>query len=383
MKHLYIILFSLVFIACGNSEKSNETINEEVSNPNEIEISQSQFTNGHMQLGKLEEHAFNKSVKTTGTIDVPPQNKAIISTIIAGYITKTPLLIGDMVNKGQILITLKSPEIVEIQQEYLEISEQLNYLKSEFTRQKTLFDENITSQKNFLKAESTYKSSLAHYNGLREKLGMLNINPSSVEKGIITSTINLYSPIKGYITKVNISNGMHVSPTDIIMEIVDTGHIHLELSVFEKDILNIKKHQKIQFKIPEASDKTFEAEVHLVGTTIDAKTRIVKVHGHILDETKTNFIVGMFVEAEIVTETTKGLALPKDAVIEHEDNYYVLVLEQKSNDNYHFEKIKIDVATQTENYVSILNTDDLIDKDILIKGGFMLLNDGEGGGHSH
>ncbi len=68
---------------------------------------------------------------------------------------------------------------------------------------------------------------------------MLNINPSSVEKGIITSTINLYSPIEGYITKVNISNGVYVSPTDAIMEIVDTDHIHLELSVFEKDILNI------------------------------------------------------------------------------------------------------------------------------------------------
>lgn len=376
MKHLYILLILLVFVACGNSEKSNETLQED-SNTNEIVITKSQFSSGKMQLGKLEEQEFNQTIKTTGMIDVPPQNKAIISTFMGGYITKTPLLVGDKVKKGQVLLTLENPEFVEMQQQYLEVAEQLNYLKSEFNRQKTLFDENITSQKNFLKAESAYKSSLALSNGLRKKLTMLNINPASVELGRITSTINLYSPIAGFITKVNISNGMPVSASDIIMEIVDTNHIHLELSVFEKDILNIKKGQKIQFKIPEASKETFKAEVHLVGTSIDETSRIVKVHGHILNEEQTNFIVGMFAEADIITETNTSLALPKDAIIEVENDAFVLALKEKTNDNYYFEKNKIAIVNQTENYVSVLNTDNLINKAILIKGGFMLLAEGD------
>ena len=166
MKYLYIILFSLVFIACGNPDKNNVTRLSERLKPNEIIVSQSQFSSEKMRLGKLEEQSFSQTIKTNGMIDVPPQNKAKISTFIGGYITKTPLLIGDKVKKGQVLVTLENTEFVEIQQQYLEISEQLNYLKSEFNRQKTLFNENITSQKNFLKAESIYKSSLAHYNGL-------------------------------------------------------------------------------------------------------------------------------------------------------------------------------------------------------------------------
>ncbi|WP_298494363.1 efflux RND transporter periplasmic adaptor subunit [uncultured Algibacter sp.] len=376
MKHLYILLILLVFVACGNSEKSNETLQEDF-NTNEIVITKSQFSSGKMQLGKLEEQEFNQTIKTTGMIDVPPQNKAIISTFMGGYITKTPLLVGDKVKKGQVLLTLENPEFVEMQQQYLEVAEQLNYLKSEFNRQKTLFDENITSQKNFLKAESAYKSSLALSNGLRKKLTMLNINPASVEQGRITSTINLYSPIAGFITKVNISNGMPVSASDIIMEIVDTNHIHLELSVFEKNILNIKKGQKIQFKIPEASKETFKAEVHLVGTSIDETSRIVKVHGHILNEEQTNFIVGMFAEADIITETNTSLALPKDAIIEVENDAFVLALKEKTNDYYYFEKNKIAIVNQTENYVSVLNTDNLINKAILIKGGFMLLAEGD------
>jgi cobalt-zinc-cadmium efflux system membrane fusion protein len=374
MKQIYILLFSIVLVACGKSEKSNETVTQDPENKNEIVVSKQQFEGEKMQLGKLTEQAFNQTVKTNGMIDVPPQNKSSVSSFMGGYITKTPLLIGDKVKKRQLLVTLENPEFVEIQQEYLEVAEQLNYLKAEFERQQTLFKENITSQKNFLKAESTYKSSLAKYNGLRKKLTMMNINPSSVEQGQITSKINLFAPIEGFITKVNVSNGTYVSPADVILEIVDTEHIHLELSVFEKDILNIKKDQKIYFKIPEASDKTFEAEVHLVGTTIDETSRAVKVHAHIDNEKQTNFIVGMFIEAEIITTSKNGLALPKDAVVEIEGDYFALKLNTET-DNYTFEKIKLEVGNQTEDFVEILNGDKVNDAQFLTNGIYMLLNE--------
>lgn len=379
MKHIYILILSIVLVACGNSEKNNESAVEESSNTNQIIISKQQFDGEHMQLGKLEKQTFNETIKTSGMIDVPPHNKASVSSFVGGFITRTPLLIGDKVKKGQLLVTLENPEFVEIQQQYLEIAEQLTYLKSEFKRQQTLYNEKITSEKNFLKAESTYKSSLAQYNGLRKKLTMMNINPSTVEQGQVTSKINLYSPINGFVTKVNISNGVYVSPSDVILEIVDTDHIHIELSVFEKDILKIKRGQKILFKIPEASRETFEAEVHLVGTTIDETNRTVKVHAHIINEDQANFIVGMFVEANIITDNINNLALPIDAILEINDDYFVLVLKKKLNDSYSFEKIKIELGKQTETYASILNSAGLTDKDILIKGGYMLLSEGEGG----
>ncbi len=381
MNKIYILLFSLVLAACGNSEKTTELVPETETHNDDITITKAQFEGEKMVFGTLNEYDFNNTVKVNGMIDLPPHNKSSVSTFSGGYITKTPLLIGDSVKKGQLLVTLENPEFVEIQQNYLEVSEQLNYLKSEYNRQKTLFEEKITSEKNYLKAESAYKSNLAHYNGLRKKLQMLNISPSSVEQGRISSTINLYAPISGHVTKVNISNGTYVSPSDVIMEIVDIDHIHLELSVFEKDIMQIKKDQKILFKIPEASDKTFEAEVHLVGTTIDEQTRRVKVHGHV-DNDKENFIVGMFVDADIIIDSTKGFGLPKEAIIEVDNDFFVLILDEEQTGKFHFKKFKLELVKQTEDYIEILNSEVLKDKQIVIKGTNMLLNNGEGG-HSH
>lgn len=381
MNKIYILIFSLVLVACGNSEKTSDLVPETETHNDDITITKAQFEGEKMAFGTLAEYDFNETVKVNGMIDVPPKNKSSVSTFTGGYITKTPLLVGDRVKKGQLLVTLENPEFVELQQNYLEVSEQLNYLKSEFNRQKTLFDEKITSEKNYLKAESAYKSNLAHYNGLRKKLQMLNINPSSVEQGRIASTINLYAPISGHVTKVNVSNGTYVSPSDVIMEIVDIDHIHLELLVFEKDIMQIKKDQKIEFTIPEASDKTFEAEVHLAGTTIDEQTRRVKVHGHV-DNDKENFIVGMFVDADIIIESKKGFGLPKEALIEVDNDFFVLILDEENTDEFRFETFKLELGKQTEAYVEILNSEALKDKQIVIKGTNMLLNNGEGG-HSH
>ena len=377
MKKLYILFFSMLLVACGN-EKSIEKSTESSQRTDDVVITKQQFDGEGMALGTLKEHDFNTIIKASGMIDVPTQNQSNVSTFVGGYVTKAPLLIGDEVKKGQFLVTLENTEFVEIQQQYLELAEQLNYLKSEFTRQKTLFDEKITSEKNFLKSESEYKSSLARYNGLKKKLQMMNINPASVDQGTITSSINIYAPIAGFVTKVNVSNGSYVSPADVMLEIIDTDHIHLELSVFEKDILKIKKGQKIDFRIPEASDSIYKAEVHLVGTTIDANNRRVTVHGHI-DDDHTGFIVGMFAEAEILIGSSKGMALPKTAVIQVENDYFALVLESETANDYYLKKVKLELGAQTEDAVEVLNAESLKDKRIVVTGTYMLLNEVEGG----
>ena len=374
MKRLYILLITFIFLACGKQEKQEQVEAENTLGSNQVTVSITQFETEKMDLGTLLEQEFNESIKATGFIDVPPQNKSSVSTFMEGYVKRTPLLVGDKVNKGQLVVTLENTEYVELQQQYLEVAEQLNYLKSEYTRQQTLFNEKITSEKNFLKAESTYKSALAHYNGLGQKLKMMNLNPTSVEQGKISSSINLYAPISGYVTKVNVSNGTFVSPSNEIIEIVNTNHIHLELSVFEKDILKIKKGQKINFKIPEASDKFFKADVHLVGTSVDEANRTIKVHGHI-DDDENNFIIGMFVDADILTKSKKGQALPKEAVSEIEGEYFALVLNGKTDESYTFNKIKLEVGKQSEDYVEVLNIDDFTGKQIILKGGFMLLTE--------
>ena len=374
MKKIYILIVSMVLMNCGNQEKNTETTVNNTAKPEAIVISKQQFESENMLLGQLQEQTFSNIVNANGMVDVPPENKSIVSAFMGGYVTKIPLLIGDAVKKGQLVATLENTEFVELQQQYLEIAEQLRFLKNEYERQQKLYVENISSQKNYLKAESDYKSNLASYNGLKQKLKMLNIDPNTVENGHITSSINVFAPITGSVTKVNVSNGSFVSPATELLEIINTEHIHLELTVFEKDILKLKKDQKIKFNVPEASNKTYDAEVHLVGTSIN-ENRTIKVHAHIEDEDNVNFIVGMFVEADIITDAETHFALPNEAIAKIDKDYIVLVVEGNTDADLTFKKEKIEIGAKNESYTEILNYKDLEGKDILTQGGFMLLKE--------
>lgn len=380
LTYLTVLIITFLTLSCGKSEiKSKDANGTDLKTETRVDkrlisVTKAQFQGENMKLVGLQDLPFPNLIKTTGIIDVPPNSKAIISAYAGGYIKNSPLLIGDKVKKGQALVTIENLEFIQMQQEYIEISEQLIYLRSEYERQKELFAENISSKKSFLKAESDYKITSAMQNGLHKKLQMLNINPTSVEEGNFTSVSTIYAPISGSITDVNISTGIYVSPADKIMEIVNTDHIHLELKVFEKDVLKIKKGQKVIFRIPESTNESFEGEIHLIGKSID-KNRTVQVHAHIDHDVKHNFIVGMFVESDIVIEDNSSKALPERAFIDVNDKNYVLILKSSDKDKYTFLKKELLVGENYNGFNKILDDNSLKDTDQFLLGGYNLITE--------
>jgi cobalt-zinc-cadmium efflux system membrane fusion protein len=374
-----ILTLILVFSTFSCTEKTNtstksESQNQEVTDER-IQITQAQFEQSKMTLGRFSDQSFPTVVSASGMIDVPPENRAVVNATMGGYIKTTPLLVGNKVKKGYLLVTIENPEFVAMQQEYMEVNEQLTFLKSEYDRQVSMKAENITSQKSFLKAESDYKTAVAKHTGLDKQLHMLNISPANVRAGKISSVASIYAPITGSITKVNVTKGSYVSPANEILEIIDTDHIHLELSVFEKDIMKVKKDQKINFKIPEASTESYKAEVHLVGTSIETN-RTIKVHGHLEDDANHNFLTGMFVNADIIVDTHQAKALPSTSIVIIDDLAYVLILDKKEGNTYYFKQQQV-IVKNTYNEFTEIAAMDVFDANtqFLTKGVFNLLGD--------
>ncbi|TRX16475.1 efflux RND transporter periplasmic adaptor subunit [Flavobacterium franklandianum] len=368
-KIIYTLAITSLLLSCkdAKTEESNKKDNGLIT------VTKDQFQSSGMEIASPVEQDFDVTINTSGKIDVPPQNRAQVTSFVGGYVKSTKLLVGDKVTKGQALLTLENTEYLDIQKDYLEVAEQIKYLKSEFERQKTLYDEKISSQKNYLKAESDYRKTLGMYQSLRAKLQLLNINPSNVEKGKLTSVVAIFAPITGDIVIMNANVGMPVAPSDVILEIVDTNHLHLELAVFEKDILKVKMGQKINFIVPEASKEVFDAEVHLVGKSIEGNDRTINVHGHLDDNIKQKLLTGMFVEAKIKINSKKGLAIPADALISENNKNFVLLLDNEKNTIFSFKKVAVIVGDKSGKKVEIIPNNQInASSKILVKGVFDL-----------
>jgi len=85
----------------------------------------------------------------------------------------------------------------------------------------------------------------------------------------------------------------------------------------------------------------------------------------------------MFVESEIITRSAEKKALPVTALLEENENFYVMVLNSKDEDSYYFEKLLVKTGSKNENWVEIIDGDNLLlDKQVLVKGAFIPLEEG-------
>ena len=333
-----LLILSGLLNSCGNKSKekteaahnhSEETqtshghAEETAEDVKFLELSAEKFKASGVVFGSIEEKNMSDILKVNGVLDVPPQNLISINVPYGGFVKQTDLLEGTKVKKGQVIAVLSNPEYIQMQQDYLENKGKLDYLEKEYQRQKELKAENVTSTKTFQKAESEYKGAFAIIKGLEAKLALLGISKNSILDGNITADIVITSPINGYVTKVNANIGKFVSPQDVIFEIVDTEHLHVELTVFEKDISKIKEGQKIRFTL--ANDPSIEltASVHLIGRSFD-ETHSVRIHGH-LDTENPHLLPGMYVNAVIEFGNEKVKAVPKDAVVLSDGKEFIFI----------------------------------------------------------
>ena len=376
----YVIVMGLILVAACSSKNgttASDDMGAENSTEDVYELSATQFNSSDMKLGKLELHEFYEVVKANGMFDVPPQNRASISSYFGGSVKDIKLLPGQHVKRGQVLFTLENPEYVELQQDFLESQGQLIYLKSDYERQKNLVEDNVTSQKNFLKSESDYTVTRARLESLRRKLELLNINPNALTIDNISATVNVVTPINGYITDVNITRGSFLNSSDVAMIIVDTDNLHLNLNIFEKDIAKVKIGQPIHFRIQEDERQQYEAMVYLVNKTVDAEKRTIGVLGQLSDAKLTNrFSAGIYVQADIYTTSESYLSLPQEALAEVDGKQYVLVVENASNTGYSFVRKEVKTGVSNNDYIEILNVSDFKENtEFLIKGAFNLIKD--------
>lgn len=351
---LVFLTLAMLSLSCNRSGKSAAGSGSE---PDDglIHVSREQFESNGMQLGQPEPKAFPEILQVSGTIDVPPENRAAVSAVRGGFVRDFTLLIGDHVRQGQRIVTLENPEFLQLQQQYLETREQLPFLTSEYERQKTLFAERISSEKLFLQAESQYRTALARVNSLGRQLELLNISPDKVEAGRLSSLSPVFSPIEGNVTQVNVRKGAYVSPATEIVEIVNSEHQHLELTVYEKDVHRVRVGQDIRFSLPELSDTLYTARVYLIGTALD-ENRTVKVHAHLKDEEEAHFLVGMFVRAQIELDGTtrqEYLALPETAVVSSGGASYILILEESSEQGYAFRQVEVEIGPAARGFIAL------------------------------
>lgn len=365
MRYIIILIILGLTSSCGSEKKPEE---KAAALPeNTVALTPEQITNAGIETGLVQKRPLNSELKVNGLVDVPPQNIVSVSFPLGGYLKNTKLLPGAHVNKGEVIAIMEDPALIQLQQDYLVARAKLQYSEKEFERQKMLNENKVNADKIYQQAQADFTAQKVLVKGYDEKLRLIGINPASLNEQNISRSVPVYSPINGFVSKVNVNIGKYVNPSDVLFELINPDDIHAALTVFEKDLGKIKPKQKVMVTFVDDPATEYECEVLLVTKNVD-DNRSALVHCHFEKQPK-QLLPGMFLNASIRVNEAEVTAVPEEAVVRYGDGQFVLEETGKGM----FQLQTVETGIKDHGWVEITGKNELAGKKIIVKNPYPVM----------
>ena len=286
-----------------------------------------------VQIEKVASRTITQSVTATGTLD--PEFKVVITPEVTGEIVELPVKEGDFVQKGQLLIRIKSDAYrAQVQQSEASLNSakatlsmnkaQLDKVTSDYNRAKELRAKNLASDSDLETAKSAYLSAKGAYEGAEAQIAQMQA-ALKVQLDQLSKT-SIYSPMTGTVSQLNVELGERVlgsgfSQGTNVMTISDLKSMLAVVDVDENDVVLVSPGDTARIKIDAFGDKVFKGIVYQIGNS--ALTTGTSTQDQVVNfEVKLKFVdfdnkfrPGMSCNASIETKTLNNvLSVPIQSV---------------------------------------------------------------------
>ena len=240
-------------------------------------------------------------VRTVARVAYDERRVSHVHTKVQGWIERLFVEYeGDLVERGQPLLEIYSPEMVSTQEELL-----LAARYRETTRRSRFAD--------------VARGGADLFQAARRRLELWDIAEHDIarllESGHVSKTLTLYAPTNGVVTHLMAREGMEIAPNHNLYTIADISRVWLYADVYEYEMPWVREGQHAVIELSYLPGRTFEGTVTYVSPFLNPKTRTASVRIE-LDNPDLMLKPDMFANVTIETETRAHvLAVPEEAVI--------------------------------------------------------------------
>lgn len=273
-----------------------------------------------VQVGEVERRDMTEIVVANGRIE--PVTQVKISPEVSGEIVELPVVEGQHVRKGDLLLRIK-PEQYEASLNSAQASydsalaglttanAQLARAEAEYARNQELFADKLIAESVFVDVETTYNIEKARVKQAQHQITNAMASLDRAREDLLKTEI--YSPLDGTITRLNSRLGERVHGTAMmagtdIMTVADLGEMDALVDIGEMDIVLIKPGQKATLEVDAFRDREFHGTVSEIanaakgGDAAANSQEATKFEVKIRFNEPDAFRPGMSVTAEIETQ---------------------------------------------------------------------------------
>ena len=357
MKKTFLLLLTLpmLLVCCRNGD--NSQIEDSRSQESDtVQLSDHQIGTIGILTGKPERRQLSGTIHATGRLDLLPQDKGEVTSLVTGSARRILVKEGQAVRAGQPLALVENTEIVALQKDYIIAACRRALAQQAWQRQQNIREQGAGIEKNLEQVQAELDMAVAVENGLRMQLEQLGLNSGEVAEGKFSNTVSVRSPISGVIGEILINTGSYIDRETVLMKVYNNRALHADVNVFETDIASIHVGQKASIKLSDQTGSLVPGKVSFITATLDNNSKSASVHIGIdpQDISGLMLLPNMFVSAVIHCNEQACDAVPDEAIVMSAGRKYVFVC----LDSNRFRKREVVTGLSDQGYTQITFVDE-------------------------
>lgn len=319
------IHFALVSILLFAASCTHETAEEKttVNPPNQVSLSKEQLQHIGLDTAKLVPE--EEDLALTGKISFDESKVGKVYPLVGGNVLSVPVALGDFVHKGQLLATIRSAEISDMQSQFAVAQNNLEVAKKNLDIASELFKTNVNSETQLFAAKNEYARAESEVNRLQQELNVYGVSPTASD-----AIYNIYAPIEGYIVEKNVNENMEIRPDNNtnLFTVSSLNTVWVLADVYESDLAKISKGEEVEVNTLAYEGKIFKGKIDEIGSLLDPETKTMKIR-IVMDNTDGLLKPEMFAMVKVhIDHPQKLVIVPSAALLFENNRFYVMV--QKS-----------------------------------------------------
>ena len=336
-KYITLTMAALLILSCSKKEEEAKPQAKKG-----FELSNTMLKS--VSLAKVEKKNIEDDYNFYGKISADKNSYIDVYPLVGGNVLSVNVELGDHVAKGQVLATIRSTELAEVQKDVSDAKTDLIVAQNNLRVAKEMYEGKLNTERDVLEA----KSQLQKAQDQMQRAGAVS-TVYNVKKGNIYSVV---APISGYIVQKNINKDMQLRSdrSDNIFDVANLTNVWAIMNVNESDIEKISLGMKAQVSTLSYPDKVFDGKIDKIFKIIDPQTNAMQArvvldnaNGLLIPESKATIKISS-------SENNTALTVPSKAVIFDDNRSFVVMY--KSRTDVKVKEIKVLKQVGDVTYVS-------------------------------
>lgn len=257
----------------------------------------------------------------TGTVTPDIARNVPVVSLASGRVIAIHARLGDAVQKGQLLLTIRSDDVAGGFSDYRKAVADEVLARAQLERSNDLYQHGAIAMNDLQVAQDTEDKAKVDLETTEEHLRLLGNDPRKP-----MGMVNIFAPVSGVITDQEVTNAAAVQAfnTPSPFTISDLSSVWIVCDVYENDLASVRLGDTAEITLAAYPGRTFKGKVSNIGAILDPSIRTAKVRIEV--QNPGIMRLGMFAKATFRGQTTEiQTIVPASAVLHMHDRDFVFV----------------------------------------------------------